>query len=73
MFGAIRDCAPQLLSARHADDPSAMMETFKKDIMDTLKEVCVQAIQTIVKGYPLPHPLIGLLLLNYFLQPCVII
>lgn len=39
MFGALRDCAPQLISAKHVEDQSAMMDTFKKDIMDLLKEV----------------------------------
>ena len=41
MFGALRDCAPQLLKARHVDDEHSMVEAFKEEIMNLLKEVAM--------------------------------
>jgi len=50
MFGALRDCAPQLRLSRHEDSVEVMTDAFKKEIMDMLKEnllkpLC-QAIET---------------------------
>ena len=39
MFGALRDCAPQLKSARHEETLDVMTDIFKKEIMDIFKEV----------------------------------
>ena len=39
MFGALRDCVPQLKNAKHEEDPDKMIENFKEEIMDIMKEV----------------------------------
>ncbi|XP_057296069.1 WASH complex subunit 4-like isoform X2 [Hydractinia symbiolongicarpus] len=38
MFGALRDCAPQLKFARHEETNDVMVEQFKVDIMNIMKE-----------------------------------
>ena len=39
MFGALRDCVPQLQYAKHEETSDLMTENFKKEIMAILKEV----------------------------------
>ena len=39
MFGALRDCVPQLKNAKHEEDPDKMVSDFKEKIMDIMKEV----------------------------------
>ena len=40
MFDALRDCVPQLKSAKHEETTDTMLESFDKEIMANLKEVC---------------------------------
>ena len=39
MFGALRDCVPQLRQACHEEEDDKMVADFKNEIMDVLKEV----------------------------------
>jgi len=39
MFGALRDCVPQLRQACHEEVDDKMVTDFKVEIMDILKEV----------------------------------
>lgn len=39
MFAALRDCAPQLKFARHEETNDVMIEQFKVDIRNIMKEV----------------------------------
>ncbi len=40
MFSALRDCAPQLRLNSHEEEKDGMVNTFDKEIMANIKEVC---------------------------------
>ena len=39
MFGALRDCVPQLKNSKHEEEPDKMVSDFKDKIMEIMKEV----------------------------------
>ena len=39
MFGALRDCVPQLKNAKHEENSDQMTQDFKEEIMQIVKDV----------------------------------
>ena len=46
MISALGDCVPVLQHVKHEESPQVMLDSFEKEISDTLHEVSIQCSKT---------------------------